>query len=55
LIVTSKKPKPENRQRDTQPHYYSSSYERRPPIDRSGMPMYPPSGRPSYSAGPPQI
>lgn len=55
MIVTSKKPKPENRQRDTRPHYYSSSYERRPPIDRSGMPMYqmyPPSGRPSYSAGP---
>lgn len=59
LIVTSKKPRPENRQRDPRPHYHHPSYsnERRP-MERSGPPMYsmygPSGGRPSgpYSAGP---
>lgn len=61
LMVTSKKPRPENRQRDTRPHYHHPSYganDRRPmPMDRSGPPMYsmyPPggNGRPPYSGGP---
>lgn len=54
--MTSKKPKPESRPRDSRPHYHHSSYDRRgPPMDRSGAPMYsmyPPSGRGPYSVGP---